>query len=210
MFIVTGNDKKWAEIDAILKPTGLNYSRANIDLDEIQGTADEVARYKARQAAWTLQQCAVVEDVSLSFAAFKPLELPGPFIKWFIATNPNDPSLSIERQRFLNAQRLCQVLDAFPDRSATATCIFALCTKIPENRAAVHGNVGDDVVLFKGSVPGTIANAPRGSLEFGWDPIFIPSGQPLTYAEMSSQEKNQISHRSLALSQFSKSAHCYN
>ena len=40
--------------------------------------------------------------------------------------------------------------------------------------------------------------APRGKLGHGYDPIFIPQGETRTFAEMSDQEKNAISHRSIA------------
>jgi XTP/dITP diphosphohydrolase len=53
---------------------------------------------------------------------------------------------------------------------------------------------------FEGSVDGQILTEPRGSGGFGYDPIFLPDGHDRTFAEMSSAEKNGISHRSRALS----------
>ena len=50
-----------------------------------------------------------------------------------------------------------------------------------------------------GTLEGTIAEGPRGTHGFGYDPIFIPKGSPLTLAEMSAAEKNAISHRARAL-----------
>ena len=58
--------------------------------------------------------------------------------------------------------------------------------------------------LFRGEVDGEIALAPRGTNGFGYDPIFIPESQPKTFAEMTSEEKNWISHRSRALRKFAK------
>ena len=52
-----------------------------------------------------------------------------------------------------------------------------------------------------GILEGTISEAPRGNQGFGYDPIFIPKGGAKTLAEMSSSEKNAISHRAKALHQ---------
>jgi XTP/dITP diphosphohydrolase len=50
----------------------------------------------------------------------------------------------------------------------------------------------------EGSCPGRLAESPRGTNGFGYDPIFIPDGFDRTYAELTSEEKNRISHRSRA------------
>jgi XTP/dITP diphosphohydrolase len=50
-----------------------------------------------------------------------------------------------------------------------------------------------------GTLEGTIAEAPRGTHGFGYDPIFIPKGSSKTLAEMTQAEKNAISHRAVAL-----------
>jgi XTP/dITP diphosphohydrolase len=52
---------------------------------------------------------------------------------------------------------------------------------------------------FEGIIGGTIISEKRGSSGFGYDPIFIPEGKSITFAEMTPEEKNQISHRSAAL-----------
>ena len=53
--------------------------------------------------------------------------------------------------------------------------------------------------LFEGVIEGTIRSAPVGTNGFGYDPIFQPDGYTQTFAEMSMDEKNQISHRALAM-----------
>jgi XTP/dITP diphosphohydrolase len=53
--------------------------------------------------------------------------------------------------------------------------------------------------LFKGVCKGRIAPQPRGSSGFGFDPIFIPEKDTRTFAEMSLEEKNRISHRGSAV-----------
>jgi len=54
---------------------------------------------------------------------------------------------------------------------------------------------------FEGIVPGTIRTELSGSRGFGYDPIFQPDGYMVTFAEMSLQEKNRISHRGKAIAQ---------
>ena len=53
--------------------------------------------------------------------------------------------------------------------------------------------------LFEGIVNGTIAEVPRGTAGFGYDPLFVPDGFSTTFAEMDSEAKNAISHRGRAV-----------
>ena len=75
------------------------------------------------------------------------------------------------------------------DHSAYAQCIFAFCES-PEA----------EPVIFIGKCEGKIV-APRGENMFGWDPVFQPDGFEGTFAEISAEEKNKISHRGRALEQ---------
>jgi XTP/dITP diphosphohydrolase len=65
----------------------------------------------------------------------------------------------------------------------------AVLTLLDENSAEVT----------EGICPGTLAETPRGTNGFGYDPIFVPDGFSRTYAELTAEEKNQISHRARAL-----------
>ena len=65
----------------------------------------------------------------------------------------------------------------------------AICLSIKKNH---H-------IVFEGRVNGRISKIPKGINGFGYDPIFIPDGYKKTFAEMSSREKNTISHRLIAL-----------
>ena len=65
----------------------------------------------------------------------------------------------------------------------------AICLSIKKNH---H-------VVFEGMVNGKISTKPKGVNGFGYDPIFIPDGYEKTFAEMTSREKNTISHRLIAL-----------
>ncbi len=53
--------------------------------------------------------------------------------------------------------------------------------------------------FFEGRVDGTIIESPRGGEGFGYDPVFVPDGFSETFAEMSAEQKNKISHRGRAM-----------
>ncbi len=59
--------------------------------------------------------------------------------------------------------------------------------------------LNDEVFYFEGEIKGTIVFEPRGNNGFGYDPLFIPQGYRSTFAELSAETKNQISHRGLAV-----------
>jgi XTP/dITP diphosphohydrolase len=74
-----------------------------------------------------------------------------------------------------------------------------------ENRAAKFKTVialfiNGEEFLFEGIIQGSIADLPRGENGFGYDPIFVPAGQQKTFAEMTFEEKNEMSHRTIAIS----------
>lgn len=55
---------------------------------------------------------------------------------------------------------------------------------------------------FEGKIQGNIAKEPKGNAGFGYDPVFIPTGYDLSFAELGAMEKNKISHRAMAVNQF--------
>ena len=83
--------------------------------------------------------------------------------------------------------RVLRELEGKSDRSARFVCVIAI---------AINGEV---IETFEGVMKGTIIDAPRGENGFGYDPIFVPEGETRTFAEMSQEEKNKISHRARAL-----------
>jgi len=174
---VTGNKKKLEEVQKILAdgneielPFELNNKK--LDLPELQGDPLDVAREKCKLASEQVQGPVLTEDTSLCFNALNGL--PGPYIKWFLEKCGHDG--------------LNNMLGGFKDKSAYAQTIFAL-----------QMSSDDEVLLFEGRTDGKIVPA-RGSLDFGWDPVFEPlEGGGKTYGEMSKDDKNVISHRGRAL-----------
>ena len=112
----------------------------------------------------------IVEDTCLCFNALGGM--PGPYIKWFLSA--------------LGPDGLPRLLADFDDKTANAVCMFG------------YAESKDQINVFEGKTAGHIV-PPRGSRDFGWDPIFQPEGFGQTYAEMDKNEKNKISHRFRAL-----------
>ena len=180
---VTGNQKKLEELERILK-TGENMTNGEslpfrlrskkVELSELQGGPVEIAKEKCYSAAKEIGGAVITEDTSLCFNALGGL--PGPYIKWFLET--------------CGHEGLNKLLSSYEDKTGYAQTVVAF--------AAGPGRAPK---VFVGKTPGKIV-MPRGRLDFGWDPIFQPDEgvDGKTYAEMTKDEKDAISHRSRALS----------
>ncbi len=88
-----------------------------------------------------------------------------------------------------NNERLLRELRDVPPERRTARFWCAL--------ALVRG--AGDVVVSEGVCEGRILDAPRGDGGFGYDPLFVPDGETLTFAELPWERKNAISHRARAV-----------
>jgi XTP/dITP diphosphohydrolase len=89
-----------------------------------------------------------------------------------------------------NVQKVLAELSDHPNRSARFVAVIAFQPSEKES------------FLFKGKVEGTISYEPKGEGGFGYDPVFIPAGFDLTFAQLPQGLKNQISHRAKALARF--------
>jgi non-canonical purine NTP pyrophosphatase (RdgB/HAM1 family) len=85
-----------------------------------------------------------------------------------------------------NVEKLLRELQEARDRSARFYCVIALAKN------------GQLMTTVAGEVLGAIAESARGENGFGYDPIFVPNGFSETFAELTSQTKNEISHRARA------------
>lgn len=85
-----------------------------------------------------------------------------------------------------NMNLLLQQLKGVKNRKARFRTVIALI-------------LGDEEYLFEGAVNGEITEQPSGRSGFGYDPVFQPAGFSQTFAEMSAEEKNKISHRGRAV-----------
>jgi len=86
-----------------------------------------------------------------------------------------------------NNRKLLEELDGAEDRSAGFVCVLALC-----------GPEGEEWVI-RGECRGHIQHEATGEGGFGYDPLFVPEGYTVSFAELGAEVKNTISHRSEAL-----------
>lgn len=165
LVFVTSNVNKIREAQAVL---GVELARADLDLDEIQSlSVEEVVRRKALLAHERLGRPVLAEDTALELAGLGGF--PGPLVRWLLTS--------------VGPAGIARLTHAFDDTRATARCV-------------VCATDGAAQVLAEGLVPGSIAPEPRGESGFGWDSVFVPDeGRGLTYAEMTPDAKNAVSHR---------------
>lgn len=146
---------------------GFEVERLDLDLPEPQGLDPAaIVEAKARAAYAALARPVLVEDSGLALRAWSGF--PGALVKWL--------------EKSAGVAAIPRMLGAFSDRAATATCAIAYCD-------------GAEVVAARGETAGTIASEPRGAGGFGWDTIFVPEGDRRTFAEMTPEEKDRVSHR---------------
>lgn len=170
---ITGNENKAKEMSRLL---GYSLKHQNLEFDEIQELdLEKLISYKVRQAYKKLKSPVLVEDTSLEFGAMN--KLPGPFIKWFL--------------KEIGSNGLCQILNSFSNRSATAVNMFAYYD-------------GKTLKIFKKSIVGTITKEPIGNNGFGWDSIFIPERSTKTRGEMNHDEQDKFTPRRLLIPEIKK------
>jgi XTP/dITP diphosphohydrolase len=90
-------------------------------------------------------------------------------------------------QKSIGNEGILRLMDGVENRAAYFRTVIGLF--IPEK----------GISLFSGECRGSISSEIRGKQGFGYDPIFIPDGEDRTFAEMSLEEKNNISHRIRAI-----------
>jgi len=171
---VTSNEGKAEEAREYLN----DVDRVDFDYTEVQGDLETIAAAGAREAFVELggTDPVLVDDAGMFVRALEGF--PGPYSSYV------EDTLGIER-----VWRLCERED---DRRAQFRTVLAYAHR-PEDALDVQ------VETFTGSVPGTVVE-PRGDGGFGYDPIFEHDGT--TMAEMSTAEKNAVSHRGRALAKF--------
>lgn len=150
---------------------GIEVRAVKEDLIEIQSLdVAEVVRHKVADAYSKLQSPVLVDDTGLALTAWNGM--PGALVAWFLDT--------------VGVQGILEMAAGVTDRAATVTTALGY--------ADAHG-----IHVFTGTLHGTLTTESRGVGGFGYDSIFKPAGCGLTFAEMTSEQKNAISHRRLAV-----------
>lgn len=182
ILIATNNRHKVEEISFLLSSLQFSIKSLN-DFPGIPKTVEDEptlegnAIKKAREAFKVAGVLTLADDTGLECYY---LELkPGVFSARYSGENATYAG---------NNAKLLQALKGVPPRRRNARFRSVI--------AIVGSNVQK---VVEGTMEGAIAEAPRGSNGFGYDPLFIPRGSKKTYAEMTLEEKNKVSHRAAAL-----------
>ena len=181
LIIASNNKHKIKEIKAILDGRFseiLSLREAGIDHETVEdgSTFLENAEKKAKEIAEISGCAALADDSGICVDALGGA--PGIFSARFAGEHGNDEA---------NNLLLIKKLEDKENRKAHYTCAVALV--YPDGKR----------ILTEGYMHGEIILTPRGNAGFGYDPLFVPTGESRTVAEMTDEEKNKISHRNAAL-----------
>lgn len=179
LYFASQNQNKLREIQAMmpdhLELKGLQALNYFEPLQEDHHTLQENASQKAITIYEKFNVSVFADDTGLEVAALNGE--PGVKSARYAGEN---------RSNEANIDLLLKNLEGSTDRSARFRTVIALILKGKKHQ-------------FEGIVEGDIISEKRGSDGFGYDPVFIPKGYNQTFAEMSLEQKNKISHRKRAL-----------
>ncbi len=183
LLVSTRNTHKIEEIRHILGPQFEVFDLSIIpDMPEVEETGvtfEENAELKAIAASHLFDGWVIADDSGLEVDSLGGA--PGVLSARFSGPGATDAS-----NRTLLLERLSSVRGK--SRSARFRCVLTLARS------------GTALASFHGSVEGTIINSEKGSLGFGYDPLFVPEGHCETFAQLGAVVKNTLSHRARALS----------
>lgn len=179
LVFATNNAHKLSELRAIVGDKynilSLNDINCHDDIPEtyatLQGNAEQKARYIKEHYGY---DC-FADDTGLMVDALNGE--PGVYSARYAGPGHDSEA---------NMRLLLSNMDHEDNRKAHFSTVIALIE-------------GDEMLLFEGRVDGVISREPHGDEGFGYDPIFEPEGRGMSFAQMSADEKNAISHRGRAV-----------
>ena len=179
LIFATNNAHKLGEVQALLGDAFTLVTLRECDITEdIPETADTLEGNALQKARYVYEKTGLdcfADDTGLEVDALGGA--PGVHSARY-ATDGHDFAA--------NNRLLLKNLEGITDRTARFRTVVALILDGVE-------------YTFEGRVEGTIATAESGSEGFGYDPLFVPSGEIITFAQMSAEAKNAISHRGRAV-----------
>jgi len=178
LVFATNNPNKLKEIrNAVsdFKIISLNELNINEDIPETGNTLQENALQKASYIFNKTGENCFADDTGLEIQALN--NQPGVYSARYAGENCNPED---------NIQKVLSKLDGKKNRKATFKTVITLI-------------LNNKTYFFEGEVKGIILEEKNGDKGFGYDPIFKPNGFDVSFAQMSTQQKNEISHRGLAV-----------
>ena len=184
LVLASKNKKKLVEMNDILSQLGIEVcseaeAGVDVEVEETGTTFEENSRLKAEAVMKESGMPAIADDSGLCVDALGGA--PGVYSARYGGEGLDD----VGRYRLLLENMKGQM-----PRTAKFVSVITCC--FPNG----------DVISARGECPGTIAFAPMGEGGFGYDPVFFIPGLKKTFAQLSAQEKNAISHRGRALALF--------
>ncbi|MBQ3069069.1 MAG: RdgB/HAM1 family non-canonical purine NTP pyrophosphatase [Clostridia bacterium] len=185
--VATHNMKKLKELSRILEPLGIeavtdrDLGLSITEVEETGTTFEENAYLKAASACKESGLPAIADDSGLCVDALDGA--PGLYSARFAGEGASD------------ADKIKKLLDAMaevPAKERTARFVSAICCVFPDGKT----------LYARGECEGVIAFAPSGDGGFGYDPVFFVGDR--SFADMTAEEKDAISHRGCSLRAFSK------
>jgi XTP/dITP diphosphohydrolase len=187
LVFASGNDNKVAEVEfkmgGSIKLRGLKSIGCTEDIPETGDTLEENAIMKARYVWENFGVSCFADDTGLEVESLQGA--PGVLSARYAGPQRNTRD---------NMALLLSNLSDKSNRRARFRTIICLIDNGVEH-------------LFEGIVNGTIIEQGRGEEGFGYDPIFLPDGSDKTFAEMSMEEKNDLSHRGRAIAALTQFLH---
>lgn len=180
--IATHNMKKRNELARILEPLGvevLTAEQAGVELTDVEETGttfEENARLKSESGCKETGMPCIGDDSGLVVDALGGA--PGVYSARYAGDHGNDPA---------NIALLLENMKDVPDEKRTARFMCTVCCTYPD---------GSEIVV-SGTCEGKIGYEPKGDGGFGYDPIFMVGDK--SFAELTAEEKDRISHRGNAL-----------
>ncbi len=180
--IATHNMKKRNELARILEPLGvevLTAEQAGIELTDVEETGttfEENARLKSQSGYKESGMPCIGDDSGLMVDALDGA--PGVYSARYAGDHGNDPA---------NIALLLENMKDVPDEKRTARFVCTVCCTYPDGRE----------IVVSGKCEGKIGYEPKGDGGFGYDPVFMVGDK--SFAELTAEEKDKISHRGNAL-----------
>lgn len=179
LVFATNNQHKLQEVRQILgdrfEIKGLSDIGCDVDIPETADTLEGNAMQKAKYVKEHYGLDCFADDTGLEYTALDGA--PGIRSARYAGENHDSEA---------NMRKLLENLKEKSDRSAQFRTVIALLYQGEEH-------------LFEGVVRGGIITEHKGTQGFGYDPVFVPEGYNTTFAEMTAEEKNSISHRGRAV-----------
>ncbi|MCI8608030.1 MAG: XTP/dITP diphosphatase [Firmicutes bacterium] len=183
------NRHKIEEIEAITKKYGMavisrrDAGVPDVEIEEDGETFEENSLKKAREIMKLCGKPTIADDSGLMVDYLGGA--PGVYSARFAGEDGNDEK---------NNNKLLMLLEEAPAKEKTAKFVSVITLAFPDGQ----------VLVARGECAGRIIDVATGENGFGYDPLFVPDGYDKTFAQLTAEEKNQISHRAMALKELER------